>query len=279
MYDRLAKSIAPEVGRQATRRPAAQLSRHWAASLCPTAIIDSFPRGHSRCRVCCGCLGQIYGHLDVKKALLLQLVGAPFRKLKDGMKIRGDINIILMGDPGVGECRLKRTRDVSGPHSWGRVPLRCVFFITACYSSHLAVSPSQVSADQVHRARGSTWRVHDGQGQLGRRSHGCRVEGPGDRRHVTRGYVKPGAVPQPTSLRMQVWELIESALGVRGGRRCAGDGGHGHLLHRRVRQDGRERQDRHPRGQAYGGCAPGSTSLCCLSGIGVMTPYTDYQSV
>jgi DNA replication licensing factor MCM7 len=47
-------------------------------------------------------LKQIYGHLDVKKALLLQLVGAPFRKLKDGMKIRGDINIILMGDPGVG---------------------------------------------------------------------------------------------------------------------------------------------------------------------------------
>ena len=48
-------------------------------------------------------LPQIYGHLDVKKALLLQLVGAPFRRLPDGMKIRGDINIILMGDPGVGE--------------------------------------------------------------------------------------------------------------------------------------------------------------------------------
>lgn len=45
----------------------------------------------------------------MKKALLLQLVGAPFRKLKDGMKIRGDINIILMGDPGVGACRLYRS--------------------------------------------------------------------------------------------------------------------------------------------------------------------------
>jgi hypothetical protein len=45
---------------------------------------------------------KIYGHLDVKKALLLQLVGAPFRKLPDGMRIRGDINVILMGDPGVG---------------------------------------------------------------------------------------------------------------------------------------------------------------------------------
>ncbi|CAA0805818.1 DNA replication licensing factor MCM7 [Striga hermonthica] len=43
---------------------------------------------------------EIYGHEDVKKALLLLLVGAPHRKLKDGMKIRGDLHICLMGDPG-----------------------------------------------------------------------------------------------------------------------------------------------------------------------------------
>lgn len=30
---------------------------------------------------------EIYGHEDVKKALLLLLVGAPHRKLKDGMKV------------------------------------------------------------------------------------------------------------------------------------------------------------------------------------------------
>ncbi|KAK9930733.1 hypothetical protein M0R45_027761 [Rubus argutus] len=44
---------------------------------------------------------EIYGHEDIKKALLLLLVGAPHRKLKDGMKIRGDLHICLMGDPGV----------------------------------------------------------------------------------------------------------------------------------------------------------------------------------
>ena len=43
---------------------------------------------------------EIYGHEDVKKVLLLQLVGGVTRKMKDGMKIRGDINICLMGDPG-----------------------------------------------------------------------------------------------------------------------------------------------------------------------------------
>ncbi|XP_025836346.1 DNA replication licensing factor Mcm7-like [Agrilus planipennis] len=48
---------------------------------------------------------EIYGHLDVKKALLLLLVGGVDRK-PDGMKIRGNINICLMGDPGVAKSQL-----------------------------------------------------------------------------------------------------------------------------------------------------------------------------
>lgn len=49
---------------------------------------------------------EIFGHLDVKKALLLLLVGGVSKEMGDGMKIRGDINICLMGDPGVAKSQL-----------------------------------------------------------------------------------------------------------------------------------------------------------------------------
>ncbi|KAH6606551.1 hypothetical protein Trco_005704 [Trichoderma cornu-damae] len=49
---------------------------------------------------------EIYGHLDVKKALLLLLIGGVTKEMGDGMKIRGDINICLMGDPGVAKSQM-----------------------------------------------------------------------------------------------------------------------------------------------------------------------------
>jgi len=49
---------------------------------------------------------EIFGHEDVKKALLLMLVGGVNKHLEDGMKLRGDMHMLLMGDPGVAKSQL-----------------------------------------------------------------------------------------------------------------------------------------------------------------------------
>ena len=58
---------------------------------------------------------EIFGHEDVKKALLLQLVGGVTRTLVDGVRIRGDINICLMGDPGVAKSQLLKSIAATSP--------------------------------------------------------------------------------------------------------------------------------------------------------------------
>merc|ERR1719278_1546453 len=59
---------------------------------------------------------EIYGHEDVKKALLLLMVGGVDRN-PAGMKIRGNINICLMGDPGVAKSQLLSYMDRLAPRS------------------------------------------------------------------------------------------------------------------------------------------------------------------
>ena len=49
---------------------------------------------------------EIFGLEDVKKCLLLQLIGGVTRQQGDGMRTRGDINVCLMGDPGVAKSQL-----------------------------------------------------------------------------------------------------------------------------------------------------------------------------
>jgi len=41
----------------------------------------------------------IFGHKDIKKAIACLMFGGSPKRLPDGMKLRGDINILLLGDP------------------------------------------------------------------------------------------------------------------------------------------------------------------------------------
>jgi len=57
---------------------------------------------------------SIYGHDDIKRAVACQLFGGCRKILPDGMRLRGDINILLLGDPGTAKSQLlKFTEKVS----------------------------------------------------------------------------------------------------------------------------------------------------------------------
>lgn len=67
-------------------------------------------------RLCRSIAPEIFGHENLKKALLLLLVGGVDRN-SHGMKIRGNINICLMGDPGVAKSQLLSFIDRLAPRS------------------------------------------------------------------------------------------------------------------------------------------------------------------
>ncbi len=64
----------------------------------------------------------IYGYDDEKLAMILQLFSGVTKQLPDGSRIRGDLHMLLIGDPGTGKCVSGDTRVTVGD---GReVPIR-----------------------------------------------------------------------------------------------------------------------------------------------------------
>ncbi|POS88099.1 MCM-domain-containing protein [Erysiphe pulchra] len=49
---------------------------------------------------------SIFGNHDIKKAIACLLFGGSKKILPDGMKLRGDINVLLLGDPGTAKSQL-----------------------------------------------------------------------------------------------------------------------------------------------------------------------------
>ena len=58
---------------------------------------------------------SIYGNSDIKKAIACLLMGGSKKILPDGMKIRGDINVLLLGDPGTAKSQLLKFVQKAAP--------------------------------------------------------------------------------------------------------------------------------------------------------------------
>jgi len=58
---------------------------------------------------------SIYGYDRVKEALLLQLLGGVHKTRKDGVMTRGDIHVLLVGDPGAGKSALLKRITLIAP--------------------------------------------------------------------------------------------------------------------------------------------------------------------
>ena len=99
---------------------------------------------------------EIFGHEDVKKALLLLLVGGVTKEMGDGMKIRGDINVCLMGDPG--QCTSPAEEQTCGID---------LMDVRNCADGNSAMCrSSKVAAAEAHQHHRPACGVHYGQGKL-----------------------------------------------------------------------------------------------------------------
>ncbi|MCK5107287.1 MAG: minichromosome maintenance protein MCM, partial [Nanoarchaeota archaeon] len=58
---------------------------------------------------------SIYGHNKIKEALILQLMSGVSKTRDDGVRTRGDIHILLIGDPGSGKSQLLKRTTVVAP--------------------------------------------------------------------------------------------------------------------------------------------------------------------
>ncbi|KAJ3089561.1 minichromosome maintenance protein 5 [Quaeritorhiza haematococci] len=58
---------------------------------------------------------SIYGSADIKKAVACLLFGGSTKILPDGMRLRGDINVLLLGDPGTAKSQLLKFAEQVAP--------------------------------------------------------------------------------------------------------------------------------------------------------------------
>ncbi|CAA3005115.1 DNA replication licensing factor MCM5 [Olea europaea subsp. europaea] len=65
--------------------------------------------------ICSKIAPSIFGHSDVKKAVACLLFGGSRKALPDGVKLRGDINVLLLGDPSTAKSQFLKFVEKTAP--------------------------------------------------------------------------------------------------------------------------------------------------------------------
>ncbi|KAL5774849.1 hypothetical protein ACOSP7_012406 [Xanthoceras sorbifolium] len=65
--------------------------------------------------ICSKIAPSIFGHDDVKKAVACLLFGGSRKNLPDGVKLRGDINVLLLGDPSTAKSQFLKFVEKTAP--------------------------------------------------------------------------------------------------------------------------------------------------------------------
>lgn len=65
--------------------------------------------------ICARVAPSIFGHDDVKKAIACLLFGGSRKRLPDGVRLRGDINILLIGDPSTAKSQFLKFVEKTAP--------------------------------------------------------------------------------------------------------------------------------------------------------------------
>lgn len=60
---------------------------------------------------------SIYGHEDIKTALALSLFGGVKKDIKNKHRIRGDINVLMLGDPGTAKSQFLKYMEKTAPRA------------------------------------------------------------------------------------------------------------------------------------------------------------------
>ncbi|KAK4479491.1 hypothetical protein RD792_015005 [Penstemon davidsonii] len=66
-------------------------------------------------KICSKIAPSIFGHSDVKKAIACLLFGGSRKVLPDGVKLRGDINVLLLGDPSTAKSQFLKFVEKTAP--------------------------------------------------------------------------------------------------------------------------------------------------------------------